>query len=156
MSASQGCSEDRVTTVHLIDDIKRDEGCRLVAYEDTLGIWTIGYGHAHVPEGTVWTQAQCDEALAADIAHAEANLDAHAAWWRTLDDVRQDVMANLCFNMGWGDGQHGLSSFHNTLAAIQAKRFDSAAAGLLASKWATQVGDRARRLAEMMRTGVRA
>jgi lysozyme len=25
--------------------IKRFEGCKLVAYQDVAGIWTIGYGH---------------------------------------------------------------------------------------------------------------
>ncbi|WP_293907013.1 glycoside hydrolase family protein [Phenylobacterium sp.] len=145
-----------MTTPHLADDLKRDEGCKLVAYQDTLGIWTVGVGHAHVPAGTVWTQDQCDQALAEDIAKAEALLDANAGWWRTLEDARQDVMASLCFNMGWGDGAHGLSSFKNTLAAIEAGDFERAAAGLLASKWATQVKSRSDRLATQLRTGVRA
>ncbi len=143
-------------TPHLVDDIKRDEGCRLKAYEDTLGIWTIGYGHAHVAPKTIWTQAQCDAALATDIEHAESLLDAHAPWWRSLNDARQDVMVNLCFNMGWGDGAHGLSSFHNTLGHIQAGRYAEAAQGLLASRWAAQVHGRATRLAEQLKTGLRA
>lgn len=142
-------------TPHLIDDIKRDEGCRLKAYPDTLGIFTIGYGHAHVPEGTVWTQEDCEAALARDVASTIAKLDAHIPWWRGLNDARQDVLANLCFNMGWGDGEHGLSSFRNTLAAMRAGDFNRAAVGLLASKWATQVKSRASRLVDQLRSGVR-
>jgi lysozyme len=142
-------------TPHLADDLRRDEGCLLKAYQDTLGIWTIGVGHAHVAPGTVWTQAQADGALKRDIRHAAGLLDANVPWWRELNDARQDVLANLCFNMGWGDGSHGLSSFHNTLAAIRAGQFDHAAAGLLTSKWAGQVHGRATRLAEQMRSGVR-
>jgi lysozyme len=144
-----------LTTQFLLADIKRDEGCSLTAYPDTLNIWTVGYGHAHVPPNTVWTQQQCDDALESDVDKAIGLLDAHAAWWRTLSDPRQDVMVNLCFNMGWGDGAHGLSSFHNTLAFIEAQQFDKAAGGLLASKWATQVKGRAIRLAQELRTGVR-
>ncbi len=144
-----------MTTPFLIDDLKRDEGCRLAAYEDTVGVWTIGYGHAHVEPGTIWTQDQCDAALAQDVAHAEGLLDANAPWWRSLTDARQDVMVNLCFNMGWGDGSHGLSSFKHTLSFIQEGDFPAAALGLLASKWAGQVGERANRLAEQMRTGIR-
>lgn len=144
-----------MTTPHLADDLKRDEGCKLKAYQDTLGIWTVGVGHAHVAPGTVWTQAEADEALAADIAKAEALLDAHAPWWRTLSDPRQDVMANLCFNMGWGDGTHGLSSFKHTLEAIRLGLYSAAAEGLLASKWAGQVKGRANRLAEQLRSGIR-
>jgi lysozyme len=144
-----------LTTPFLLADLQHDEGCRLAAYADTLGIWTIGYGHAHVPPGTVWTQDQCDAALADDVANAEADLDASAPWWRDLNDPRQDVMANLCFNMGWGNGTSGLSSFKHTLGFIQSGDYDSAADGLLASKWATEVKSRATRLAEQMRTGVR-
>ena len=44
----------------LISDLKRDEGLRLTAYKDTVGVWTVGYGHAHVAPGTVWTQEQAD------------------------------------------------------------------------------------------------
>jgi lysozyme len=145
-----------MTTPHLVDDLKRDEGCKLTAYRDTLGIWTVGVGHAHVAPGTVWTQEQCDAALADDIGKAEAHLDANAPWWRSLTDARQDVMVNLCFNMGWGDGSHGLSSFKHTLEAIRLKLYSAAAEGLLASKWAGQVHGRAQRLAEQLRTGVRA
>ncbi len=143
-------------TPHLLDDLKRDEGCRLKAYEDTVGVFTVGYGHAHVAPGTIWTQAQCDEALADDIAEAILLLDSHAPWWRSLNDARQDVLANMCYNLGWGNGAHGLSSFHNTLAAIKAGEFERAAAGLLASRWAKQVKGRAVRLAAQMRTGIRA
>lgn len=144
-----------MTTPFLADDLKHDEGCKTVAYQDTLGIWTVGVGHAHVPEGTVWTMDECDAQLAKDIARAEADLDAHAPWWRTLNDARQDVMVNLCFNMGWGNGSSGLSSFKNTLKFIQAGDYADAAKGLLASKWATQVHGRATRLASQMQTGVR-
>lgn len=144
-----------MTTPHLPDDLKRDEGCKLVAYQDTLDIWTVGVGHAHVAPGTVWTQAQCDDQLAKDIAIAEGRLDDGAPWWRSLDDVRQDVMVNLCFNMGWGNGSSGLSSFKNTLACIKAGDYAGGAQGLLNSKWAGQVHDRSKRLADQLRTGVR-
>ena len=144
-----------MTTPFLADDLKHDEGCRLVAYQDTLGVWTIGVGHAHVAEGAEWTQAECDTQLAADIAHAEALLTANAPWWRGLSHPRQDVMVNLCFNMGWGDGTKGLSSFKTTLRSIETGAYADAAKGLLASRWAVQVHSRATRLAAQMRTGVR-
>lgn len=45
--------------------VKRFEGCRLTAYQDAVGIWTIGYGSTgpNVREGLVWTQAQADDDL---------------------------------------------------------------------------------------------
>jgi GH24 family phage-related lysozyme (muramidase) len=47
------------------------EGCRLQAYRDTGGVWTIGYGHTgrDVNQDTKWTQQQADEQLAKDQAH---------------------------------------------------------------------------------------
>lgn len=140
-----------MTTPQLIDDIKRDEGCRLTAYKDTVGVVTVGYGHAHVAPGTVWTQAQADSALDADIAIAVHDLDFRLPWWRKLDDVRQDVLAEMAFNMG----VEGLLGFHNTLAFVEAGNYAAASGGMLASKWAKQVGARATRLAAMMRTGAR-
>jgi lysozyme len=133
----------------LLADLKRDEGCRLRAYVDTLGIWTVGYGHAHVQPGTVWTQAQADAQLKADADRHCAELVAALPWVARLDPVRRDVLANMAFNMG----VPGLLAFKNTLASIEAGRFTDAALRMLASKWAGQIGNRAHRLADMMRTG---
>ena len=152
-----------MTTPFLARDLRRDEGLRLRAYADPLTgaePWTIGYGHTgpEVHEGLAWTPAQAETALIADIARACEQLDAHIPWWRRLDDARQDVLANLCFNVGWLDpaGSHGLGTFHHALAAIQAGRWRAAHDQLLDSAWAREVGARARRLATQMLTGARA
>lgn len=152
-----------MTTPFLTEDLRKDEGLRLRAYPDPLSgaePWTIGYGHTGpgVHLGLVWTEPQCEEALEADIAKACAILDNHAAWWRTLSDLRQDVLANLCFNMGWLNpaGTHGLGTFHHTLAAIRLGNWQAAHDGLLASEWAKEVHGRAQRLATQMLTGERA
>ena len=60
-------------------------------------------------------------------------------------------MVELAFNMGVGT----LSTFVHTLEAVRTGRWDDAAAGLMASRWAGQVGARAARLAAMMKTGAR-
>jgi lysozyme len=152
-----------MTTPFLAQDLRRDEGLRLEAYPDPLSgaePWTIGYGHTgpEVGRGLVWTPAQAETALIADIARACERLDAHAPWWRGLDDPRQDVLANLVFNMGWLDaaGTHGLGTFHQALAAIRDGRWRDAHDALLASAWAREVGPRARRLATQLLRGVRA
>jgi len=147
-----------MTTPRLAADIARDEGCRLNAYQDTNGIWTIGYGHAHVAPGTVWTQAQAEDQLSRDIDHAVALLDSHIPWWRSLDDARQDVLANMAFNLGWlsPDGRHGLGAFHATLALVRSGDYAGAADHMLQLPWARQVGARAARLSAQMRDGRRA
>ncbi len=140
-----------MTTRFLHADIEADEGRRLKSYQDTVGIWTVGVGHAHVQPGCVWTDKQCDDALVDDVNNAVTALNRHLPWWHKLNDARQDVMVNMTFNMGIGT----LLTFKNTLSYIQAGRYEAAARGMLASKWARQVGKRARRLAEQMRTGIR-
>jgi len=150
----------------LFDDLEAAEGLRLHTYPDPVtggAPWTIGYGHTgpEVHPGLTWTAGQAMEALHVDVGRAVAALDAALPWWRSLDDVRQDCLAELCFNMGIGSPAeggrpgHGLRSFVHTLAAIQTGRYAAAAGGLLASRWAQEVGARADRLAAMMRDGVR-
>ena len=44
--------------------LKRFEGCRLHAYQDIVGVWTIGWGETlGVVEGMVWTQEYADARL---------------------------------------------------------------------------------------------
>ena len=127
------------------------EGCRLKAYRDAVGVWTIGVGHAgpEVHAGLVWSAAQIDARLASDIAAVQARLDAELPWWRTLNDARQDVLVQLGFQLGVA----GLLKFHTTLDAAEHGRFAQAAGAMAASAWARQTPARARRLAERMRTG---
>lgn len=145
-----------MTDSQLEPDLIRDEGERDTAYRDSLGIWTDGIGHAHVSPGAKVTHAEALANLHADIATSVALLDRAIPWWRNLNAARQDVLAEMCFNMGWlsADGKHGLGTFVRTLAAIHAGDYISAADMMLQSAWAGQVHQRANRLAEQMRTGV--
>ncbi|MDJ1160766.1 glycoside hydrolase family protein [Burkholderia gladioli pv. gladioli] len=137
-------------------ELRRDEGVRYSIYLDTAGIPTVGVGHncQVSPLPTGWTcpltDAQVNQLLANDIASTLAKLDRNLPWWRGMDEVRQRVVANLAFNLGIGT----LLTFKNTLAAMQRGSYSVAAAGMLNSKWATQVGARATRLARAMETGV--
>lgn len=47
------------------------EGCKLTAYKDSGGVWTVGIGHTgpDVHEGMTITREQADELLAKDQAH---------------------------------------------------------------------------------------
>lgn len=171
-----------MTTVHLADDIEREEGREHEAYPDpesALGKacahaglkmrdyrklaggrdlagapWTIGCGHTgpEVHPGLTWSDAQIDAALADDIQRAADSLDRALPWWRKLSDPREDVLVQMAFQMGVA----GVQGFRNTLGFMRLGAFDRAAEGMLASLWAKQTPDRASRLAAQMRTGVRA
>lgn len=57
----------------LIDYLKRAEGCKLQAYQDAKGVWTIGYGHTKgVKRGDRCTQYQAEQYLREDLAEFEA------------------------------------------------------------------------------------
>lgn len=145
-------------------ELRRDEGVRYMPYLDTATPpkRTVGVGHnldvSPLPAG--WTfplsDAQVTQLLTRDISTTLAKLDSALPWWRQMDEVRQRVVANMCFNMGIGSAStgKGLLGFKNTLAAMQRGSYAVAAAGMLNSKWATQVGARATRLASAMETGV--
>lgn len=124
-----------------------NEGRRNRMYKDSLGIETIGIGHnlRDVP----LSDRAVDLIFEDDLNDVMAELDRNIPWWRGLDDVRQAVLVDLCFNMGWPR----LAGFKNTLAAIKAGVYEAAASGMENSKWYTQVGRRGPRMVTMMRTG---
>ena len=52
--------------------IEQFEGCELHAYQDSGGVWTIGYGHTDgVHAGQVITQAEADALLQEDVTGTE-------------------------------------------------------------------------------------
>ena len=57
------------------EKIKELEGCRLQAYQDAAGVWTIGYGHTYnVRDGDRISQQYADEMLQEDIENVERQL----------------------------------------------------------------------------------
>ena len=61
----------RASTI-LIEHIKKSEACVLIAYQDTAGVWTIGYGHTSgVKKGDRITQYQAEQFLREDLAKFE-------------------------------------------------------------------------------------
>ena len=77
------------------------EGCRLVAYPDIKGVWTIGYGHTRgVSYGDVITQEQADTYLMADIQVAVAHVNAGVKVPLTQNEF--DALVDFLFNVGGG------------------------------------------------------
>lgn len=128
--------------------LKLHEGVRLKPYTDTVGKLTLGIGRNLDDRGI--TQEEAEYLLSNDISDVWLQLVSQLPFFSRLDTVRQAVLIDMGFNLGTS----GLMSFRNTLAAVADGRYADAASGMLASKWAEQVGRRAQRLAEMMRTGV--
>lgn len=131
----------------LAAELIRDEGLRLKPYRCTAGKLTIGIGRNLDDVGI--TREEANFLFLGDIKSVTTGLDERLPWWRNLDEVRQRVMANLCFNLGLD----GLLKFKRTLRHVEAGEYLEAAQAMLASRWASQVGPRAERLAVMMRDG---
>jgi lysozyme len=133
--------------VTVSDLIIKHEGTRLFPYTDTVGKLTIGIGRNLTDIGI--SQDEADMLLTNDLDRARTGIA--EAWppFSQLDEVRQAVIEDMAFNMGVA----GLLQFHNTLAAVAAGNWQEAHDGMLASKWAKQVGPRATEDAEIMLTG---
>lgn len=135
-----------------VEQLKIDEGCRLTAYQDTVGVWTIGYGHTGgVKKGDKITQKDADDFLLADTLQAAVDASSLPVAFDGLNAVRQAVLINMSFNLG----KTRLLAFKRTLLAIAIRDYDNAALYMLQSKWSKQVGNRSIRLAKMMKTGVK-
>jgi lysozyme len=136
--------------LQVLADLRRHEGCRLTAYKDTVGVWTIGYGHTKgVFPGMTITQEQAEEWLREGmLQHWE---DARSVYkdLDKLDKVRQSVLINMAFNLG----RAKLAQFKNTLRLIAEGNYSTAASNMLDSLWAAQVKGRATELAKRMATG---
>jgi lysozyme len=76
------------------------EGCKLTAYQDVRGIWTIGFGHTGtaVHPSLTWTQAQADAQLSADIAWASNVVNALVTI--SITQGEHDGLTDLVFNIG--------------------------------------------------------
>jgi lysozyme len=146
-------------------DLKQDEGTgptkhgRLLPYWDccgktiractcpTQGKLTIGYGRNLEANGLSFREAEI--LLDNDIDTADRDLITRWPWVEALDIARHGALTQMCFNLG----ATKLAEFVNTLKAIARGDYAAGAVGMLASRWAEQVGARARRLASQMESG---
>jgi lysozyme len=131
-------------------ELIRDEGLRLTAYQDSVGLWTIGVGHllGEVKRMAIITREEAFALLEPDIDTALKIAKTLVPTFDQLAEPRQRVLVNMSFNLG-----NRLMGFKVLLARIAAEDWPGASGAMGNSKWATQVGDRAVRLQEMMVSG---
>lgn len=141
----------------LLADVGRAEGCRLTAYRDSLGNWTIGVGHL-LEAGIDWTgheitQETADGLLASDLADRASQAESLPEWPSLDTDCRQAALVECVFNLGLA---HWRDEFPQTRAALEAQVWWQAANHLMASpKWIQQVGhNRVARIANYFANGV--
>jgi len=128
--------------------ITRHEGKEHFPYTDTVGKLTIGVGRNLSDNGL--SDDEVLYLLNNDIVIAQEELNRMFPWFIELGVVRQNALTDMMFNIGLTR----LLTFKKFLAAMSKEDYITAAAEMLDSKWAKQVGYRATDLANMIRTGV--
>ena len=139
--------------------LEMNEGLKLRAYLCPAGRLTVGVGRNVEANPVDDELGRTINAVGMTITHDEAMLLLDHDVDRTVSQVRtnvpgfdelpescQHVLVDMAFNMGLA----GLLGFRNMLKAIRAGDFQKAAREMLNSKWAGQVGVRAKRLVRMM------
>jgi lysozyme len=82
--------------------IEQFEGLRLNAYDDSTGVWTIGYGHTKdVHEGQTITREQAESFLRDDLQVAESAVE--SAVPDTLTNNQFAALVSFTFNLGAGN-----------------------------------------------------
>lgn len=133
----------------LINMLKLHEGVKSHCYKCTQGFETIGVGRNISESGLGLSDDEIEYLLANDIARVKDELSDTYFWFNAMNEARQDAMVDICFNLGLTR----LRGFVNALEAMSREQFDIAADEFMDSRWATQVGNRAVRVTEMIRTG---
>lgn len=130
--------------------LKRHEGVKNYAYKDHLGYVTVGVGRClEEGVGLGLSDDEIDYLLQNDIDRCRKELDTEYEWFDNLDSVRQEALINLSFNIG----QTRLRGFVKALGHMAAGRYEEAGDEFYDSKWATQVGDRALEVCQMIKSG---
>jgi len=131
---------------NLKDWIKNHEALRLHLYLDTVGKQTIGWGRNIEDNGI--SKEEADFMFDNDFARCQREL-APFMWYVNQPENVQNALMNMCFNMGIAR----LLGFKKMIMALTVKDYTKAAIEALDSKWAGQVGQRAKDVALMMRQG---
>lgn len=138
--------------MNIYDQLKRDEGIRLKPYRDSLSALTIGVGRNLDDVGI--SAEEADYLLRNDVRRAIDGLVSHGLGFPGSSDpqffdARYWALVAMCFNLGITR----LLKFERFLAAYRRGDWETVATEMLDSVWARQVGVRATRLAEQLRTG---
>tara|TARA_R100000544_G_scaffold36473_1_gene24874 strand:+ start:696 stop:1118 length:423 start_codon:yes stop_codon:yes gene_type:complete len=134
----------------LIEMLKVHEGVETYAYKCSENKTTIGVGrNVDKAGGLGLSDDEVDYLLQNDIDRVILELDSEYDWFSDLDDIRQDAMIDISFNLG----QTRLRAFKKALSAMSEGDWDEAADQFMDSRWSEQVGIRAKNLTEIIRSG---
>lgn len=115
-------NEGMIVSANGLNLIKEFEGVRLTAYQDSVGVWTIGYGHTSgVYPGMQISQAQADKFLADDAQIAAGGIFRYVTV--QLNQNQFDALASFNFNLG-----AAILAGSTLLSYINSRQWEAAAA----------------------------
>ena len=157
----------------LKDELIIDEGIRLFPYLDSEKIWSIGVGRNLEDNGLSpselfflgiklkdkfeiiellkkrgLTKDEVLYLLDNDVDRVISELENKLPWLSNKPDVVKYVLCNMCFNMGI----YRLLKFKDTLTLLKSDKYKEASIEMLNSKWPSQVGKRATRLSDRIKS----
>ena len=138
----------------LMESVKKHEGYRNKVSLDTLGKRTVGVGHLCVED--FWEDEKeyeekfLMEILADDLQNAIKGArelkEEHSC--TDIDEIAQEILVEMVFQLG----KNGVSKFRNMWKALAEKNYIGASFEMLDSKWAKQTPNRAKSMAELMKS----
>jgi len=130
----------------LIAMLRRHEGVEPYGYQCTEGKLTVGVGRNIDPEGGLGLSAdEIDYLLENDINRTIADLEKFT-WYAGLNENQQAGLVDFHFNVGGTT----FRKFKNMIAALADGDYAEAAKELLDSRYAKQVGKRAKTIAALI------
>lgn len=128
---------------------KAFEGLRLKPYKCSAGKTTIGYGRNLEDVGI--SKLEADYLFNADwnraVQDAMRICKDYDIDYKQLIEQRFYVLTDMCFNMGYARTK----AFKKMLTALKKGLYEDASKEMLDSIWAKQVGNRAIKLAHLMK-----
>ena len=107
--------------------LKFFEGCRLTAYQDSVGVWTIGYGHTKgVYEGMTITQEEAEQMLLTELEEYEGYVEKYVTVPLTQNQF--DALVVWVYNLG-------PTNFRNSTLLKELNSGNYTAAGKEITRW---------------------
>lgn len=136
--------------------VQEFEGCELEAYDDGVGVWTIGWGNtkhfdgAPVKKGDRITQSVADAMLSNTLENfVLPTLKRTIPGWDKMNDGQKGALMSFAYNVGWNFyGLVGFEAITKRLADFAWDKVPAAMALYVNPGTSTEAGLRRRRAAE--------
>jgi lysozyme len=110
-----------------VNIVKTFEGLSVHAYNDGVGVWTIGYGTTlyptgkHVAQGDTVTVDEAVGYLIHDMVGAVKQIASSVPYWPTMNSNQRAALISFGYNLG--AGFYGSDDFHSITSALRDHRW---------------------------------